>query len=373
MNELTEILRSRINEKRALSFAEFMEIALYEPGLGYYCQGKSNIGKEGDFYTSPHVNKAFGSTIAKFLAKSYELLNTERFTIIELGAGKGFLALDILNYFKNEIPELYDKTNYILIDQNLNEGNEAKALLNQHSDKVSCFSSLQQLEDRRIEGVVISNEFFDALPFHRLKILEGELQEIYVTFQNGEFIETSAKPSSNKLIEYYEALKIEMVEGQEFEIHLKSESVLNSIEKILAKGIVLTVDYGYLTDELFNSSRMRGTYKCLYEHQINEDPYTNIGNQDITAHVDFSNLILIGEQRGFNKINYTTQGQFLVDWGILNLIEKSSESDTRAIKQLFLPELMGEKFKVLIQEKNLSDKMNDFYPESPLKISFKVL
>jgi SAM-dependent MidA family methyltransferase len=167
-------------------------------------------------------------------------------------------------------------------------------------------------------------------------------------------------------------------DGQEFEINLRSKKFLTKINSILSKGLLLTIDYGYLSDELFSPERMKGTYKCLYKHTINETPYVNPGSQDITAHVDFGNLIRVGETLGFSRIIYTTQGQFLLDWGILEMIAENeegefSEHEIQSIKNLFLPGLMGDKFKVLIQGKNFQDAFNNFYPESPLKISFKVL
>ena len=127
---------------------------------------------------------------------------------------------------------------------------------------------------------------------------------------------------------------------------------------------------------------MRGTYKCIHRHRINETPYINIGEQDITSHVDFSNLIRVGNSVGLNEIKYTTQGQFLIDWGILEMMENETnfpgitdfgeEKNLAAIKSLFLPGQMGHSFKVLLQKKNLDLVKEDFYPESPLKISFGV-
>ena len=213
--------------------------------------------------------------------------------------------------------------------------------------------------------------------------MNGNLSEIYVSVENVDITETTGKPSSRDLEEYFRSIDIQFKEGQEFEINLLAEKLLREIDGILKKGFILTVDYGYLASELFSPERMKGTYKCIYKHSVNESPYINIGEQDITAHVDFSNLIRAGESLKINKIQYTTQGQFLIDWGILDLInrgieEKSSqlrsfEKEIQAIKNLFLPELMGDKFKVLIQEKNLGRELNDFYPESPFKISFNVL
>jgi len=373
MNNLTEIIYSRIKEQGAITFAQFMELALYHPMYGYYCSGQLNIGKEGDFYTSPHVHKAFGAVLTNFIAKTFDLMENESFTVIEPGAEKGFLALDILNHLKDNYPIIYLQTTYYIIDKNSASSIEVKSFFRDHQEKVKIFTSLDEIERNRTCGVVLSNELFDAMPFHRLKIIDGTLNEVYVILKNGELSEIYGKPSNNEIVEYFNNIETRFEEGQEFEINLHVKNFFSTIDEILSEGIILSVDYGYLAQELFDSHRTKGTYKCLYKHTINENPYTNIGNQDITAHVDFSNMISTGESLNINKVEYTTQAQFLLDWGILKTLEAESEKDIQSIKNLFLPELMGDKFKVLIQEKNLHYKIDTFYPESPFKISFKVL
>lgn len=382
MNNLTEIIRSRIRANGPINFAEFMELALYHPNYGYYCSDKPIIGKQGDFYTSLNVNKAFGITIGHFISKSFDLIDEDNLYIIELGAGKGTLALDILNHLQANNPKRYELTTYILVEQSESSRNEARSILSDHINQVKCISSLLELEGEKITGVFISNEFFDALPFHRLKYVNQQILEIFVTIDKECMIETLGEPSSKELGKYINNISADFIEDQEFEINLKAKTKLEQIGKLLHKGFVLTIDYGYLSEELFNPQRMKGTYKCIYQHSINENPYNHVGEQDITAHVDFSNLIKVGESLGINNLKYTTQGQFLIDWGILDLIDNTvnktktynfSEQETQSIKNLFLPELMGDKFKVLVQEINLEDKISNYYPQSPFKISFKVL
>jgi len=383
MNNLIKIIKSQIRDFGPITFAEFMELALYHTQYGYYLSSNGRIGKEGDFYTSPHVHSAFGKVLANFIMKSFDILDEEKVTIIELGAGKGLLAIDILTHIKSNNPEQYDRSNYYIVEQSDHSKNESRKTLIDHSHKIKWLSSLDEIENEKVTGVVISNELIDALSFHRAKFMNGNLSEIYVSVENDDITETTGKSSSRDLEVYFKDIDIQFREGQEFEINLLAEKLLREIDGILKKGFILTVDYGYLASELFSPERMKGTYKCIYKHSINESPYINIGEQDITAHVDFSNLIRAGKSLKINKVQYTTQGQFLVDWGILDLInrgieEKSSqlrsfEKEIQAIKNLFLPELMGDKFKVLIQEKNLGRALNDFYPESPFKISFNVL
>lgn len=372
MNKLTEIIKYKIKNTGRITFAEFMNLALYHPTYGYYTTGKSDIGKHGDFYTSPHVHSAFGSVVGNFILKSFQLLDEDELTIVEIGAGKGFLALDILNHIKAQSPSCYARLKYYIVERNNYSIKESEGKLKEHLDKIKWFSDIGELDNENIRGVIISNELFDALPFHRLKYANGGIAEIYVTLENGQLTETLDKPSNNYIEKYLKNKGIELLEGQEFEINPSFEKLLKQIDETLQKGFILSIDYGYLTPELFSSERMKGTYKCIYRHKINEQPYTNIGEQDITAHVDFSNLIKVGESFGLNKVHYTTQGQFLIDWGILDFLNNSTEKEIQALKNLFLPELMGDKFKVLIQEK-MGHDLKDFYPESPFKISFNVL
>jgi len=383
MKNLTQRVKSIIRDKGPITFAEFMELALYDPGYGYYSSGNVNIGKEGDFYTSPHVHKAFGSAICNFIIKSFDLMNEDNLSIIELGAGKGILALDILNHLKTNNPKQYARTTYYIVEQSNYSKNISKQTLSNHTEKVKRLSSLGELYKEDIIGVVISNELLDALPFHRLKFASGKFNEIFVTLEDDDLVEKTDKPSVPELEKYFNWIDMDFREDQEFEVNLRIEKILKEIDRVLQKGFVITIDYGYLNSELFSAQRMKGTYKCIHRHSINETPYINIGEQDITAHVDFSNLIRAGGSFNINKVKYTTQGQFLIDWGILDLIsgdleendklKNSSVKEIQAIKNLFLPELMGDKFKVLIQEKNLERELHDFYPEPPFKISFKVL
>jgi SAM-dependent MidA family methyltransferase len=357
-----------------------MEIALYHPEHGYYTSGKAKIGKGGDYYTSPCVHPAFGEIISRFICQAYEIVNVPDFTVVEMGAGKGFLALDILDSLKRN-PAFYNRLKYLIIEINSQMREEGKSILKEHLHKIRWINSLSEIEPESIYGVYISNELVDSFPFHRAKFKNGELSEIFITLKDEGFVEILDKLSRSVLKEYFEGYNLEFGDGQEVELDLHAEEWLCDIARILAKGFVLTIDYGYLASELFNPSRMKGTFMCFHKHKANENPYINIGEQDITSHVDFSNLIRVGKSLGLNTLKYTTQGQFLIDWGILDIAERysgegkyseiSSEKNRMAIKNLFLPELMGDSFKVLIQEKELGNKAQTFYPESAFRISFQ--
>lgn len=381
MNELTQIIKDQINSNGPITFAKFMQLALYKQEYGYYSSERTRIGKEGDYYTSPCVHPAFGEIVGRFIHKVYKTLNVQEFTVIEMGAGKGYLALDVLDSIKRDQPQFYSNLNYLIVEISPSLIEEEKTILKDHLHKIRFLSSISEIGEDEVAGIFVSNELLDSFPFHRLKCIKNDFQEIYVGLRNDEFTEVLNTLSTGELKTYIDRYGLEFMEGQEIEINLNAKQLLLNVSRILSKGFVVTIDYGFKATELFDPIRTKGTYMCFYKHQANENPYAHIGEQDITAHVDFSNLVLAGNDVQLETVKYTTQGQFLIDWGMLDILDRynlrnkadelSSQKDILAIKNLFLPDLMGGKFKVLIQAKNLKNKIGSFYPESPLKISFE--
>ncbi len=379
MKRLEDIIKSKIKSAGPMTFERFIDFALYHKEFGYYSSGNVSIGGEGDFYTSPYVHSAFGEVISKFLLKSLSFISAPVPTIVELGAGKGILACDILDTIKRKNVAIYDKLIYTYIEKSPALIEQAHKALSEHKEKIRFIQDITEIENDSLEGIVISNELFDSIPFHRVIVENSGLREVYVSLKDDNLIETSGALSTEELKKYIDKYELELIEGQQMEICLAAGKALKEIYRILRKGFILTIDYGYTASDLYSPSRINGTYKCMKGHTINENPYQDIGEQDITAHVDFSNLISEGEAVGLNKLVYTTQGQFLLDWGILDVVEKmsqagdeSTQKKVAAVKNLFLPGSMGNSFKVLIQEKNLGKIAEGFYPESPFKISFDV-
>jgi SAM-dependent MidA family methyltransferase len=353
-----------------------MELALYHPEHGYYSSGKAKLGKMGDYYTSPCVHPAFGEILGRFIYRASEVIDAPDFTVVEMGAGKGFLALDILDSLKRNYSEFYDRLNFIIIEQSPRLRQDEKEILKEHLKKIEWIDSLTYLARESISGVFVSNELVDSFPFHRCKFKDGKLLEIFVGLHDDSFVEILGEPSSSELKAYFQNYDLRFEDGQEVEVNLRAGELLSDVASALSQGFVLTIDYGFLAPELYSPVRMKGTFRCFHQHRLSENPYINIGEQDITADVDFSNLVRIGGSAGLNTVKYTTQGQFLVDWGILDVLEAysssdiSSEKSRMAIKNLFLPGLMGDRFKVLLQAKNLGERAKAFYPESPLKLSY---
>ena len=370
MKQLEDKIKLFIQNNGPITFAKFMDFALYDKDYGYYTRHSNKFGKSGDFYTSPTVHRAFGEVISNLIVKFFELIDKKDITVIELGSGNGYMALDILNTLKRNNEELYSNLNYICVDSSSSNLKKSKDLLVDHKGRVDWKDDISELQGK-FTAIVLSNEFFDSLPFHRIKFKDGKPQEIYVSVNQNGFFELLDDISNPEILKVIDSMQLNFAQDQQIEINTNYKQVFNQISEILEKGMVLSFDYGYLQKELYSPKRFEGTYRCFHNHKLSVNPYQNIGEQDITSSVDFSSLIDYGQQAMLNTIKYTTQGQFLVDWGILDIIEKASEKERVTIKNLFLPGSMGDMFKVLIQEKNMREILINFYPESVLKISYQ--
>ena len=325
-------LRARIRNEGPLSFRDFMEEALYHPEFGYYNSTRNPIGRQGDFYTSSDLDPIFGKLLARKFAQMASALGVspEAFTIVELGAGRGLLARQILEH--HHFP-------YRILERSAAMRERQRGSL--QGFEVEWMESLPA----GITGCVFSNEFFDALPVRRVICRNGALREIHVT---SEFSEVEG--------DLQEPLDITLLEGQLADINTDARQWIKRIGASLDRGYHLAIDYGYLDREFY--ARPRGTLMCYWRHQAVEDPYLRIGEQDITAHVNFSDLIREGAAVGLTTEEFKTQMDFLVQLGVLKELEALMPADTAeaiqrvmAVKKLVLPGGMGERFKVLVQRK----------------------
>jgi len=309
-----------------------MEEALYHPEFGYYNSTRNPIGRQGDFYTSSDLDPIFGKLLARKFAQMASALGVspEAFTIVELGAGRGLLARQILEH--HHFP-------YRILER-------SAAMRERQRGSLQGFD-VEWLEalPAGITGCVFSNEFFDALPVRRVVCRNGALREIHVT---SEFSEVEG--------DLQEPLDITLSEGQLADINTDARQWIRRIGASLDRGYHLAIDYGYQDREFY--ARPRGTLMCYWRHQAVEDPYLRIGEQDITAHVNFSDLIREGAAVGLTTEEFKTQMDFLVQLGVLKELEALMPADTAeaiqrvmAVKKLVLPGGMGERFKVLVQRK----------------------
>jgi SAM-dependent MidA family methyltransferase len=329
---LVQYLRSRIQREGPISFRDFMEEALYHPELGYYTSSRNPLGREGDFYTSSDLDPVFGKLLAAKFQQMAATLDVpeESFTILELGAGRGLLARQILSN---------TRFRYCILERSGAMRERQREALN------GLAAEWVEAMPEGLTGCVFSNEFFDALPVHRVVRRNGDLREIYVTEDFNEIERELQAP-----------LDVPIAEGQLADICTEARRWVGWIAASLHRGYHLAIDYGYPEREFY--ARPRGTLMCYWKHQAVENPYVRIGEQDITSHVNFSDLMKAGEAAGMENMSLQTQMDFLIQQGILQEIEAlvpatNADSVQRmmAIKKLLLPDAMGHRFKVLIQRK----------------------
>ncbi|NWF52594.1 MAG: SAM-dependent methyltransferase [Nitrospirae bacterium] len=352
MNKLEQKIIEKIRKEGPISFETFMEMALYEPGLGYYASERTEIGKSGDFYTSAHIHYAFGAMIGRQIEEMWEIMGRpEDFLIIEIGTGAGYMCKDILDFLRSRSS---NSLNYLIIENNPFMQNRQMRLLEDHLDKIKWVYSLSGL--RNLRGCIVSNELLDAFPVSLIE-MEDSLKEVFVTVDKDIFRELKRDPSKPTLFDYLKEFSIELSKGYRTEINLRIKDWLKFVNDALSEGFILTIDYGYPANDYYSEERNRGTLLCYHKHQLVEDPYINIGEQDMTAHVNFSSVKKWGEELGFKTIGFCQQGTFLISLGIDEIVQelyKNSSGylfEVARIKRLILPGTLGESHKVLIQYK----------------------
>jgi SAM-dependent MidA family methyltransferase len=347
---LPEIIIDKIRNLGPLSFHDFMEMALYYPGQGYYSSSKDRIGELGDFYTSPYLTSLFGEMIAAQLAEMWQLMDCPYFTVVECGAGTGLLCRDILERLRSDHP-LFQRLQYVLIDRSDQMREKERRLLSAGGllKKVSWLPSVRDMAP--FTGCILSNELLDNFAVHQV-VMQEELMEIFVGYDNG-FTEV-LRPAGENLRRYLKELQVTLPKGFRAEINLEAVDWIRDVSMALSKGFVITIDYGHASGDLYRIKE--GTLLCYHRHQVNQSPYELIGEQDITSHVNFSALDHWGRRGGLEYCGYTTQARFLQGLGLarqLKQMEKDGQEKTDLSRLYALLIGMGSKFKVLIQRKGM--------------------
>jgi SAM-dependent MidA family methyltransferase len=365
--ELRAIILDRIREKGRITFEEYMRACLYEPGLGYYTSPGHKVGAEGDFYTSINVHQVFGRLIAREICRMWETMESPGyFDIVEAGAGNSQLARDILDSIAEINPALYDVLVYRLVEAEPSLQDIQRDMLAGHVIK-AAWSTSADLSTGKISfsGCLLSNELIDSFPIHLVEMTADGLREVYVSAEYEEFSEILDRPSTPELEGYLNRHGIALFPGQRSEINLEASRWLESVARSLTRGYVMTIDYGFTAAELYAPMRKNGTLLCYHRHKVEENPYIRAGQQDMTSHVDFTNLISRGEELGLIKVWFGEQYRFLMGAGLMDEIaalesQATSEEERLKIrltlKKLILPEGgMGDTFKILIQAKGLDN------------------
>ncbi|WP_339062265.1 SAM-dependent methyltransferase [Tepidibacillus marianensis] len=362
-------------KNKRISFYDFMKMALYETDLGYYTKDRTKIGKAADFYTSSSVGPVFGKTIANTFIELLTYIADDHYTILEIGGGDGRFARDVLSGIKQKNETFYENITYYMIETSSFHQKLQEEQVREHLGHVKWVNRLEDLP-QPFQGVIFSNELVDAFPVHMVQMKKGELQEVYVAWDEDQqkFIEILDHVSDAFIDNYFKEQNIQLKEDQIAEVNTDAIEWLEIIAQTLHKGYMITIDYGYPADELYASHRQNGSVMCYHRHIANDNPYQNIGDQDITTHVNFSILMDEGEKLGLKTILFTTQSYFLLNSGILNYLKEVHPTEmqdkdlfhdktlkmNRAIRQLITPGEMGETFKVLIQQKNVNDHQFKF-------------
>ena len=365
MNILKQKIIERINKEGPIRFETFMDMALYYPELGYYSSPGKKIGKEGDFYTSPHLHPIFGAMLARQFIEMWLVMGKPSdFSVIEMGAGAGYLCKDIHDYLKKPSQDAELKNNksdflnsfmYVIIEPFSHFKEKQIELLGDFKKNINWITSTKKLA-KNIKGCFLSNELFDALPVHIIE-MENEFREIFITYDGKEFVEEKNNLSSENIADYIEHYLPDVQQGYRTEINLRAKECLKDMSNTLSNGFILTIDYGYSAREYYDEERSNGTLLCYHKHQFHENPYQNIGEQDITAHVNFSSLKLWGDEQGLITTGYCPQGTYLtasgIDEVIVELYSDSPDylSEISKIKGLIMPHGMGESHSVMIQYK----------------------
>ena len=332
----------------AVSFARFMELALYAPDLGYYSGGAAKLGKDGDFTTAPEISPLFGAALAQVAAA---IIAQSSPNILEFGAGTGKLARDVLVAMADRAIAI---DSYAIIELS----GELRA---RQQEALKDFPQVTWLDDfpAAFSGVVLANEVLDAMPVQLVRKDAQGWRELYVTVEQGAFAFTPRIPDALLLrrIETQIPDADELVEGYMTEVHAVGCGFMATLARMLAagKGAAILIDYGFPAHEFYLDQRIGGTLMCHYRHHSHPEPFYLPGLQDITAHVDFTAMALAAQDAGAEVLAYMNQASFLLAAGIGELLLKLDPADPRrylpqasAVQMLVSPAEMGELFKVLV-------------------------
>ena len=338
-DHLRQVICDEIDKKGPMTFARYMELALYAPLLGYYRNGSQKFGAQGDFITAPEVSPLFAGCLANFIKAQFAEVDHQLF---EIGCGSGALAVDVLLALE-KLNALPDK--YFLLE--LSSELQARQRETIAAKAPHLFDRCEWLTTWPLEkfnGVVFANELFDAMPVHQF-VIEDDIQELFVTHHQQQLQWLKAKPSTPILTEQLNSYDIQFANAYQSEINLMIKPWLKGLTECLGQARLLFIDYGYKREQYYHANRYRGTLMCHFQHRVHEDPLLYPGIQDITAHVDFTLIAETAVELGMEIIGFQTQAQFLIDNDIMDAVLESG--DTQAAKMLLLPSGMGEQFKIL--------------------------
>lgn len=344
---ITDALKQKIESAGGcISFADFMQFALYEPELGYYVSGGHKLGTGGDFITAPMISPLFSACLGNHCAQSKPK------QILELGAGTGDMAIGIMqrlatlerlpeNYFILEVsPDLQQRQKYYLKEK-------------LSADLYARVQWLDRLpENQSFNGIILANEVIDAMAVERVRLKNGQWEQQIIHHDGDSFKEDFQTINAAELQTAVDELPSDLTDGYLTEVNTWIKPWIKSLAQCLQSGNITLIDYGFLRNEYYHPQRHMGTLKCHFQHQSFDDPLQHIGLQDITAHVDFSTVGESAEAAGLQVVDYCNQAEFLIDCGLTDLLAEVTDRGEYerllpGIQQLTLPQEMGELFKVM--------------------------
>ncbi len=362
---LTELVCARIHENGGnISFERYMEMVLYEPGWGYYSAGATRFGESGDFVTAPLVSPLFSRCVARQCRQV--LASMDSGDILELGAGSGVMALDLLLELE-ALEALPDR--YFILETSADLRLRQKQL---YSSRIPHLLPrirwLETLSGNPVNGVIIVNEVVDALPVTRVLLENGVLHELCVGHNGDEFYWVRTPRPAGPVRTAWDRitgyLAPQLPERFETEICLRGDAWLGSVSSALDRGAVLLIDYGYPRYEYYHPQRDKGTLLCHYRHRFHDDPFFYPGLQDITASVDFTAVALSALDNGMRLAGYTSQAHFLIGCGLAEIAADDKDCPDPAVsgqvKRLTLPGEMGERFKAIAFTRNFTETLLGF-------------
>ena len=342
-----------------IPFSRFMELALYAPGLGYYSAGSCKLGTAGDFVTAPEISPLFGRTLARQII---EIMAQSTPHILELGAGSGKLAVDVLSELErqNSLPERYD-----ILEVSADLRARQQALLHEHlphlANRVHWLNTLPD----SISGVLIANEVLDALPVHLVRWTDARIIERGVASDGTQFVWQERLPQIPAL--HHLAQQISVPDDTLSEISLAARGLVSSLSARLRQGVLLFIDYGFGAREYYHPQRNCGTLMCHYRHHAHDDPFYLPGLQDITSHVDFTAVAEAAIDAELHLYGYTTHAHFLINCGIIDLLAETDPASvldylplSAQLQKLTSPAEMGDLFKVIALGKGMAMPLRGF-------------
>ncbi|MCC3356735.1 class I SAM-dependent methyltransferase [Bacillus sp. REN16] len=367
---LKEIIQTSPNNE--ITYEQYMNTVLYYEEKGYYMKEKEKVGKNGDFITTSNISNVFGKLFASIFHK---LITFEKISpiICEIGGGNGRFAKAVLDELKNRYIDTYQKITYIMIESSPYHQRLQQEIL-PIGEKVIQYHSIDEAKMNFpvLNGILFSNELFDAFPVRVIEKHEDKYLEVKVTLNKEDQLSEILKPlSDEQIFHYLRSNQIELANGQRFEVPLQMLSYLEELNNFLGNAVVFTVDYGYSNEEWMEPARRKGSLRGYYKHQLMDDPLEHPGEMDLTTHIHFDTLISIGEKLGFEFVTKFRQDEFLLAAGILTFLQDNFDSNpfsvkskqNRAIRSLIMDGGMSSAFHVLIQQKNVEIKWKSLFQD----------